>query len=68
MPERWSDYLTIFMSALALGYLVYEIDRRRRKLHDVFDVLDADDAHLTERLEDMVESGELKPLAGASLA
>ena len=68
MPERWSDYLTIFMGALALGYLVYEIDRRRRKLHDVFDVLDADDARLTERLEDMVASGELQPYTGATLA
>jgi hypothetical protein len=68
MPERWSDYLTIFMSALAVGYLVYEIDRRRRKLHDVFDVLDADDSHLTARLEDMVASGELQPYAGATLA
>jgi hypothetical protein len=68
MPERWSDYLTIFMSALAVGYLVYEIERRRRKLHDVFDVLDADDAHITARLEDMVERGELQPFAGAALA
>ncbi len=68
VPERWTDYLTIFMGALALGYLVYEIDRRRRKLHDVFDVLDADDARLTERLEDMVASGELQPYAGAMLA
>jgi hypothetical protein len=68
MPERWSDYIAILMSALALGYLAYEIDRRRRKLHDVFDVLDADDAHITARLEDMVASGELQPYAGATLA
>jgi len=68
MPERWSDYVAILMSALALGYLVYEIDRRRRKLHDVFDVLDADDANITARLEDMVASGELQPYAGATLA
>ena len=68
MPERWSDYLAIFMGALALGYLVYEVDRRRRKLHDVFDVLDADDARLTERLEDIVASGELQPYAGTMLA
>jgi len=68
MPERWTDYVAILMSALALGYLVYEIDRRRRKLHDVFDVLDADDAHITARLEDMVASGELRPYAGATLA
>jgi hypothetical protein len=68
VPERWSDYVAILMSALALGYLVFEIDRRRRKLHDVFDVLDADDAHITARLEDMVASGELRPYAGATLA
>jgi hypothetical protein len=68
MPERWSDYAAILMSALALGYLVYEIDRRRRKLHDVFDVLDADDAHITARLEDMVANGELRPYVGAMLA
>ena len=68
MPERWTDYVAIFMSALALGYMVYEIDRRRRKLHEVFDVLDADDARITAGLEDMVASGELRPYAGARLA
>ena len=68
MPERWSDYLTIFMSVLAVGYLVYEIDRRQRKLREVFDVLDAEDAAITSRLEDMVASGELMPYTGAALA
>ena len=68
MPERWTDYVAILMSALALGYMVYEIDRRRRKLHEVFDVLDADDAQITAGLEDMVASGELRPYAGAAIA
>jgi hypothetical protein len=68
MPERWSDYLTIFMGVLAVGYLVYEIDRRQRKLREVFDVLDAEDAAITARLEDMVASGELRPYTGATLA
>ena len=68
MPERWTDYVAIFMSALALGYMIYEIDRRQRKLHEVFDVLDADDARITAGLEDMVASGELRPYAGATLA
>jgi hypothetical protein len=68
MPEQWSDYVAMFMGALAVGYLVYEIDRRRRKLHDVFDVLDEDDVNITKRLEDMVASGELQPYAGTSLA
>ena len=61
MPERFGDILTMLMGALALGYVVYEIERRRRKLHDVWDVLDEEDALLTERLEAMVESGELQP-------
>jgi hypothetical protein len=68
MPERFGDILTMLMGALAVGYVVYEIERRRRKLHDVWDVLDEEDALLTQRLEDMVESGELQPYTGAALA
>jgi hypothetical protein len=68
MPERFGDILALFMSALAVGYMVYEIDRRRRKLHDLWDVLDSEDALLTQRLEDMVKRGELQPFAGAMLA
>ena len=51
-----------------MGYIVYEIERRRRKLHDLWDVLDGEDAFLTEKLEDMVESGELRPYTGMTLA
>jgi hypothetical protein len=68
MPERWSDYFTIFMSALAVGYMVYEIERRRRKLHDLWDVLGGEDAELTAGLVEMVQVGELQPYAGATLA
>jgi hypothetical protein len=51
-----------------VGYIVYEIERRRRKLHDIWNVLDEEDAILTERLEDMFQSGELQPYDGATLA
>jgi hypothetical protein len=68
MPERFGDILTMVMGALAVGYVVYEIERRRRKLHDIWDVLDEEDALLTEKLEEMVESGELQPYIGATLA
>ena len=68
MPERFADFVSMFLGALAVGYIVYEIERRRRKLHDIWDVLGSEDAILTERLEDMVESGELRPYAGATLA
>jgi hypothetical protein len=37
-------------------------------LHDIWDVLDEEDALLTERLEDTVESGELRRYSGATLA
>jgi len=68
MPERFGDFVAMFMSALAVGYVIYEIERRRRRLHDIWDVLDEEDALLTERLEDMVDSGELLPYSGATLA
>jgi hypothetical protein len=68
MPERVADVLALLMSALAVGYCVYEIERRRRKLRDVWDILDKEDALLTEMLEEMVARGELQPYTGASLA
>jgi hypothetical protein len=58
----------MFMSALAVGYVVYEIERRRRKMYDIWNVLDEEDAILSQRLEEMVESGELQPYIGATLA
>jgi hypothetical protein len=67
MFDRVGEIFSMVLGALAVGYLVFEIDRRR-KLHEIFDVLDADDADITARLEDMVESGELQPYTGATLA
>jgi hypothetical protein len=68
MPERLTDFMALLMSAFAVGYCVYEIERRRRKLRDVWDILDSDDAHLTQMLEEMVARGELQPYTGATLA
>jgi hypothetical protein len=68
MVDRVGEIFSMVLGALAVGYLVFEIDRRRRKLHEIFDVLDADDVDITARLEDMVESGELQPYTGATLA
>jgi hypothetical protein len=67
MTEKMSEYLSLAMTIAAIGYVVYEIDRRQRKLRQIFDVLDASDAHLTARLEGMVERGELHPYAEATL-
>jgi hypothetical protein len=68
MFDRVTEVISLVLGALALGYLVYEIDRRQRKLHEIWDVLDGEDAIITNSLEDMVEKGELRPFAGAVLA
>jgi len=68
MPERVGDIISLVLGALAVGYIFYEVDRRQRKLHELWDVLDEEDALLTGALEDMVESGELQSHTGATLA
>ena len=65
MFDRVTEVISLVLGALALGYLVYEIDRRQRKLHEIWDVLDGEDAIITDFLEDMVEKGELRPFADA---
>jgi hypothetical protein len=68
MTEKLSEYMSILMSAAAVGWMIYEIDKRQRKMHQIFDVLGTSDAHLTARLEGMVERGELQPYTEATLA
>jgi hypothetical protein len=68
MFDRVTEVISLVLGALAVGYLFYEIDRRQRKLHEIWDVLDGEDAIITDVLEDMVESGELEPYAAAALA
>ncbi|MBV8334824.1 MAG: hypothetical protein JO358_05125 [Alphaproteobacteria bacterium] len=68
MFDRAGRVVSLVLGGLALGYIVYEIERRRRKLHDLWDVLDEEDAIITAALEDMVTTGELQPYAGTTLA
>jgi len=51
----------VVLGALALAYLIYEIDKRKRKLSDLFHVLGKDDSNLSAELISMVDSGELQP-------
>ena len=61
MFDRLGEVVSVVLGALALGYLIYEIDRRKRKLRDLFYVLDNEDADISAELMGMVESGELQP-------
>jgi hypothetical protein len=61
MLDRFGEAISVVLGALALSYLVYEIDRRKRKLRDLFYVLDSEEADISADLSSMVESGELQP-------
>jgi hypothetical protein len=61
MLDRFGEAVSVVPGALALAYLVYEIDRRKRKLRDLFHVLDGEEADISADLLSMVESGELQP-------
>jgi hypothetical protein len=67
MLENSSDIVSIAVGAAAVGYVIYEIDRRQRKLHDIWDVLGVHDEARTALLEDMVLRGELQPYTGGPL-
>jgi len=61
MFDRVGEVVSVVLGALAVAYLIYEIDRRKRKLRDLFYVLDGEDADISAELAGMVESGELQP-------
>jgi len=61
MFDRVGEVVSVVLGALALGYLIYEIDRRKRKLSDLFYVLDSEDADISAELMGMVDRGELQP-------
>jgi hypothetical protein len=60
MLDRFGEAISVVLGALALAYLVYEIDRRKRKLRDLFHVLGSEEADISAELLSMVESGELQ--------
>jgi hypothetical protein len=53
--------LPLVIGALGLFYVGYEIERRRHKLRQVFNVFDREESEIAAMLEVMVESGQLKP-------
>ena len=59
--EQFSHFLTTTFGIVLVGAIAYEIKRRRRKLREVYDVLDVDDKQVVAELDLMVESGVLEP-------
>jgi hypothetical protein len=53
--------IPLVVGALGLMYFGYEVERRRHKLRQIFNVFDREESEIAALLETMVESGVLKP-------
>jgi hypothetical protein len=58
--DKLGEVVSVVLGALALGYMIYESGRRKRKLSDLFYVY-SQDTDISAELMAMVESGELQP-------
>ncbi len=54
--------LILVLGASAL-YFGFEVDRRRKRLHAIFDTFDKEESRIASALEAMVESGQLRPFS-----
>jgi hypothetical protein len=60
--------LPFLIGALILAYFGIEVNRQRNKLRSIFNVVDRQESKIAAVLEQMVESGELKPYVPAPQA
>ena len=56
-----SEAVTLFFAAMLVAGIGFEINRRRKKLREVYDVLDKETKHIAAELEQMVQQGVLIP-------
>ncbi len=61
MFESYGDILGGAVTLVAIAYLGFEIEQRRKKLRSLFNVINSDDAVMFGQLEDMVATGVLIP-------
>ncbi len=63
--DRWfgtvTEVLAAAAAAAAVIYLGYEINRRQKKLKDLFSVLGPDSAVMAEHLEELARRGVIRP-------
>ncbi len=52
---------TVILAAVGVLYFGYEVERRRHKLRQVFNVFDRQESEIATMLEAMVENGSLRP-------
>jgi hypothetical protein len=63
--DRWfssaTEIITTAAAAAVLVYLGFEINRRQRKLRELFFVLGPDSAVMAEHLEELARRGVIRP-------
>jgi hypothetical protein len=65
MFDRWFESVTEVVAAAAAAaavfYLGFEINRRQKRLRDLFFVLGPDSAEMAEHLEELARRGVIRP-------
>ncbi len=56
-----SEIMTTLFGVVLMAAIGYELRRRRKKLRELYNVLDSEDKHLVADLDLMVTLGTLKP-------
>lgn len=65
--EKISEVVGVFFAAAMVAAVGFEINRRRKKLREVYDVLDTETKCIAIQLEQMVADAVLKPYSEDSL-
>jgi hypothetical protein len=59
-----SSIVPLLIGALGLFYFGHEVERRRHRLRQIFNVFDRQESEIATMLVEMVESGRLEPYSG----
>lgn len=65
MNEEFPILPTV-LGLLVLTYFGFEVQRRRNKLREIFDLINKQESRIAEALEAMVARGELQPYVPGS--
>lgn len=56
-----SEAVGLFFAAVLIASITFEISRRRKRLREIYDVLDTEARQIVGELEQMVQIGMLTP-------
>lgn len=64
--EKVSEAVTVILAAAVIAAMGFEINRRQKRLREMYDVLDSETKHVAASLEQMVQQGALMPYSEAT--